>query len=125
VKENKRYAAIHTDSKITLDATSKPRNHQNLIEQIRDGIRDVEKDNWTIHFTWVKAHNNNLGNGLADQLAKKAANSGEETAYNKIPKSAITKEIQAEGEQEWQKELDASTKGAITKTFFPTIADRK
>jgi hypothetical protein len=73
----------------------------------------------------VKAHNN-LGNEIADQLAKKAANSGEEeTAYNKIPKSAVIKEIQGEGELEWQNKWDASTKGAITKTFFPTIADRK
>jgi ribonuclease HI len=57
-----------------------------------------------IHFTWVKAHNNNLGNEVADQLAKKAANSGgEETAYSKISKSAVIKEIQGVGELEWQK----------------------
>jgi ribonuclease HI len=31
-KERRRYAAIHTDSKITLDATANPRNHQNLVE---------------------------------------------------------------------------------------------
>jgi hypothetical protein len=73
----------------------------------------------------VKAHNN-LGNELADRLAKKPANSGEgETANNKIPKSAVTNEIRAEGEEEWQKKWDASTKRAIMKTFFPSIADRK
>jgi hypothetical protein len=43
----------------------------------------------------------------------------------KFPKSAVIKEIQAEGELEWQKEWDASTKGAITKSFFPTISDQK
>jgi len=37
-----------------------PRNHQNLVQQIR-GVRRLEKDNWTIHFTWVKAHSDNLG----------------------------------------------------------------
>jgi hypothetical protein len=52
----------------------------------------------------VKAHNNNLGNELAGQLTNKAANSGEEeTAYSKIPKSAVIKEIQGKGELEWQK----------------------
>ena len=126
LKERQRYAAIHTDSKITLDATANPRNHQNLVEQIREGVRRLEKDNWTIHFTWVKAHNDDFGNELADQLAKKAANSGEvETAYSKIPKSVVIKEIRDEGELEWQKEWNVSTKGEITKTFFPVIGDRK
>jgi hypothetical protein len=103
--------------KITLDTTANTRNHHNLIQQIREGIRKLEEYNWAIHFTWVKAHNN-LGNQLADQLAKKASNSGEgETAYSNIPKSAVIKEIQVEGKLEWQKEWDASTNGAITKLF--------
>jgi len=121
LKERQRYAAIHTDSKITLDATANPRNHQNLVEQIREGVRRLEKDNWTIHFTGVKTHNDNFGNKLADQLAKKAANSGEgETAYSKILKSVVIKEIQDEGELEWQKEWNASTKGEITKKILPS-----
>ena len=75
--------AIHTDSKITLDATANPRNHQNLIEQVREGVRKLEKDNWTIHFTWVKAHSDNFGNELAYRLAKNAASRREgETAYS-------------------------------------------
>jgi ribonuclease HI len=48
---NQRSAAIHTDSKITLDAIATPRNHQNLVEQIREEVRRLENDNWTIHFT--------------------------------------------------------------------------
>jgi len=44
-----------------------------LVQQIREEVRRLEKDNWSIHFTWVKAHNDNLGNEIADQLAKKAA----------------------------------------------------
>jgi hypothetical protein len=112
-------------AKLLLDATANPRNHQNLVEQIR-GVRRLEKDKWTIHFTWVKAHNDDFGNELAYQLAKKAANSGErETTYSKIPKSVVIKEIRDEGEQEWQKEWKTSTKGEITKTFFPVIEDRK
>jgi len=126
LREGQRSAVIHTDSKITLDATANPRNHLNLVEQIREGVRRLEKDNWTIHFTWVKAHNSNVGNELADQLAKIAANSVEgETAYSKIPKSAVIKRIQEVGELEWQKEWNASTKGEITKSFFPDVGDRK
>jgi len=91
---NQRSVAIHTDSKITPDAITNPRNHQNLVEQIRDEIRRLEKDNWAIHFTWVKAHNNNYGNELADHLAKEAASGSEaEIGYNKIPKSVVIREL--------------------------------
>ena len=44
-----------------------------MVQQIREGVRSLEKDNWPIHLTWVKAHNDNLGNEIADQLAKNAA----------------------------------------------------
>jgi len=126
LKEEQRSVAVHTDSIITLDATANPRNHHDLVEQIREGVRRLEKDKWTIHFTWVKAHNGNVGNELADQLAKKAAISAEEeTAYSKIPKSAVVKGIQEEGELQWQKEWNDSTKGVITKSFFPDVGARK
>jgi ribonuclease HI len=126
LQEAQRSAAIHTDSKITLYATANPKNRQNLVEQIREGVRRLEKDNWTIHFTWVKAHNDNFGNELADQLAKKAASRREgETAYSKIPKSAVIKVIQEESELEWQKEWNASSKGDITKSFLPVIRNQK
>ena len=74
--------------------------------------------------TWVKAHNGKVGNELADQLAKKVPNRVGATAYSKIPKIAAIKRIQ-EGELEWQKEWNASTKGEITKSFFPDVGDRK
>ena len=45
-------------------------------------------------------------------------------AYDKIPKSAVIVELKEEGEQEWQSEWDASTKGAMTKSFFLIIRDR-
>ena len=49
---------------------------------------------------------------MADQLAKDAASNRDgETAYSKIPKSAIIKEIKENGETHWQQEWNASTKG--------------
>jgi len=48
-------------------------------------------------------------------MAKEAASGSEaEIACNKIPKSAVIRELKDEGEQEWRREWDASTKGAIT-----------
>jgi len=37
----------------------------------------------------------------------------------------VIKVIQGEGELEWQKEWNASTKKEITKSFFPVIGDWK
>jgi len=120
---NQRCLAIHTDSRISLDAMN-PSNHQNLVERIREEIRRLENDNWIIHFTWVKAHDN-YGNELADHLAKEAAcGSDADIAYIKIPKSAVTSELKEKGLQVWQSEWDASSKGKLTKTFFPVVKAR-
>jgi len=73
----------------------------------------------------VKAHNNIYGNEPADQLAKETTTSREaEIIYSKIPKSTVIGELKEEGAEERQSDRDASTKGAITKSFFPTIRDR-
>ena len=113
-QENQRTAAIHTDIKITLDAIANLRNHHNLVERIREEIRRLQKDNWTIHFTWLKAHNTIYGKELADQPAKEETTSSEaEIIYSKIPKSAGIRELKQGGVEEWQSERDASTKAAV------------
>jgi ribonuclease HI len=87
-----------------------------LVEQIREGLRSLEKINWSFHFIWVKSHNDNLGNELADKLAKNAANRRDgKTAYRRIPKSAVINVIQENGELQWQQEWNVSTKGETTK----------
>ena len=60
----------------------------------------------SIHFTWVKAHNNNLGNELADKLAKNAASIRDiETVYSRIPKSVslplIPREVPLYSKYHW------------------------
>ena len=40
-----RTAAIHTDSRITLEAIANPRNQQSLVESIRKGIQTWGKMN--------------------------------------------------------------------------------
>ena len=73
----------------------------------------------------MKVHNDNLWNEIADQLAKNAANRKDgETAYSRIPKSEVIKVIQEKDELLWQQEWNDSTKGEITKSFFPDIGER-
>jgi hypothetical protein len=100
---SQRTAAIHTN-RITSEA----------------GI--LEEDGWILHFSWVKAHNNRENE--LDQLGKEAACDNLQIAYHKYPKSEVSSELKCLGLQKWQSEWDNTNKGALTKTFNPSVKDR-
>ena len=116
---------ISTDSRITLQSLTNPRIHTHLIEEIRRRVKEMELQGWQIQLKWIKAHAGHHGNELADQLAKEAATSREIIeCYNKIPKSVVLSEISENSVVKWQQEWDQTTKGATTKSFFPSVAQR-
>jgi len=55
-----RTIAIFTDSRITMDSLKNVNNHSYLIEDIRKRVSILERTNWTIEFSWVKAPSRNL-----------------------------------------------------------------
>jgi hypothetical protein len=79
---------IHTESRITLDSLKNKKNLNHLIEEIRKKTTTLEKENWIIEYTWIKAHAGHYGNELADKLTKDATRNSD-ICYNKIPKSEI------------------------------------
>jgi hypothetical protein len=73
----------------------------------------------------VKAHNGKQGNELADQLAKEAAEDEEGiTVFRKKPKNIIVSEAKEKGLLKWQEGWANTTKGALTKSFFPSVQQR-
>jgi ribonuclease HI len=65
---------IYTDSKLTLESIRNAKNHNHLVEEIRERALNLNKKNWKIGFKWVKVHVGIYGNEIADRL-KKGGNS--------------------------------------------------
>ena len=114
---------IHTDSRITLESIKNMKNQNHLIEEIRKKNIALEKENWNIEYTWLKAHAGQYGNELADKFATEAARNSH-ICYNKIPKSEIKHQEREKSIEKWQQQWDNTTKGLVTKEFFPNIKDR-
>jgi len=125
MESDEKIVLVHTDSKITLQLLQNKSKHANLIEQIRTKVQEMEQRKWRVEFRWIKAHAGHRGNEMVDQQAKEAAkNKKIEECYIKIPKSVVMSEQKEQCVKWWQREWTETTKGAITKAFFPKIEDR-
>jgi len=118
-------ATIHTDSQTTLSMLQNSKIHTNIIEDIRRHWYEMKKEGWQITLRWVRAHAGTRGNEMADSLAKKATTNGKITeSYTKIPKSAVLRQLEEESARKWQRSWNQTTKGSMTKEYFPDIEGR-
>jgi len=117
-----RSATVNTDSRTTLQSFQNTNNHNYLIEEIRKSAIELEKRNWTITFTWIKAHVGIYGNELADKLAKEATR--KDNILHRIPKNEVAQQLRDQSIAKWQYQWDHTTKRQATKQFFPVIKDR-
>jgi ribonuclease HI len=82
-------AIIYTDSRISIDSLKNPEKHSYLVEKIRSKVDNLERKEWRIKFSWVKAHAGTCGNEIADGLAKKRheveARSTSSQGFQKVP----------------------------------------
>jgi ribonuclease HI len=119
-KTEKKTVLVYTDSQITLKMLQNQKIHTHLIEQTRTKFFELEWDEWKVEFSWMKAHAKYRGIELADQLAKEATSSRTiDECYTRIPKSALFCDLNEQSVNQWQNEWENSSKGAITKYFFP------
>ena len=122
---NPRTATIFTDSRVSLDSLHNPNNHAYLVEEIRKMVTSLERCEWKIMFSWVKAHVGIYGNELEDRLAKEAArNNVTSHAFSIIPRSTLYYETAEKAKQEWQDEWTTCDTPAATKQYFPTVWHR-
>ena len=122
-KNTPRTFNVPTDSKIKLFSLKNAKNRKQLIEEIRRKTTELEKENWRIDFTWIKAHVGHSGNVLADKLAKETIKNSE-VCYKKIPKSEIERQEAENTISKWQLQWDDIAKGWATKEYFPDIKER-
>ena len=81
LNEEEKTALIYTDSRITLQLLRNHKRHSHIIDQIKNKVLDMERDEWKVEFSWVEAHAGQRGNGLADRLVKGASGSREGTGW--------------------------------------------
>jgi ribonuclease HI len=103
-----RTITIHTDSRINLDFLKNKKNRNHLIDEIRKKTITLEKENWNIEYTWIKAHAGHYGKELADKLAKVATRNSD-ICYNKFPKSDKEHQEREKSMEKWQQQRDHTT----------------
>jgi len=75
--------------------------------------------------TYIHTHTHTHTHTLADTLAKDAAtNLDIAECYSKVPKSVVKRELEDRSVDKWQRDWNRSTKGKITKDYFPIVAER-
>jgi len=116
---------VYIDSRITIESLKNASNHNYLIEEIRNRLINLRSAKWTIQFSWIKAHAGNLGNELADRLAKVTASDKDiPVVFDRIPKTTLYSELEEEATLKLQEEWERCNKDAVNKQFFPNVQDR-
>jgi hypothetical protein len=118
-------STIYTDSRRTLDSLKNSNIHTYLVEEMRRKVAEMGEIKWKIEFCWVKARAGIQGNEIADTLAKEAATNVDIIECCKtVAKSVVLSELGGISVEKWQREWDQTTKGAITKEYFPVVPER-
>jgi hypothetical protein len=87
-------------------------------------VKEMELQNWKMGFNWIKANAGHHTNELEDTCERGGNQHRNQRVLKKDSTSAVLSELGDHSVTKWQSEWDHTTKGVITKPFFPKTAER-
>jgi len=113
-----------TDSQSSIKALTDSDSCSYLVQQILQQVDTCQNKNIQIKFMWIRGHEGNRGNDIADQLAKQGASSHQAFDYDLIPVSYVKKAIYDQTIQIWNNRWTNAQTGEFTRNYFPTVFHR-
>lgn len=117
------YYIICTDSLSSLGILRHISSSNSIVVDIQTKLKYLKNKNVSVDFAFVRGHTGIHGNERADFLAKAATKRKIDIFVNK-PKSFFKRSVKENVVKTWNAEYIASTKGNVTKKFFPSIERR-
>lgn len=115
--------SISSDSKSSIMALQN-KTYNRIIFEINVIVETLKENYINVELEWIRGHMGIKGNEIADKVTKEYAESQRSLDYDLLPISAIKAELRHKTYDEWNKRWIESTKGSITRLYFPTINDR-
>jgi len=96
---------------LTIETLQNRNIHYRLTGNIKKEIMRLDNQQWTVLFSWVKAHAGIKENEMADRLVKEVATEDIGVlVYDKIPKQTLITEGNEKEITKWQKQWTSCTK---------------
>jgi len=109
---------------MTLDSLKNNTDHTFLIKEIRKKLAEMKQQIGHLNSAGLKLTSGSRGTSWLTLAKEATTNADLIDSYKKIPKSVVMSELSEISVETWQREWDLTTKGAITKEYFPVVADR-
>ncbi len=126
--EENRNTVIYSDSKSSVTRINGYLAKDNETKEIMILLQELNEFTHT-EIKWVKGHNENTGNEVADMIAKKGSKEASKILDTKPHMPATRKEIKIYVHRyfkdKWQMRWDKLKSCRISKLFYPTVEDGK
>lgn len=119
--QNIKSANLFSDSKSSLLAISKFSQQNPEIQKIQLNLSSL-KNIITIKLFWTKAHVGNMGNELADSMAKQATTKHEIDIILPLARTYIKNQLHKLRITEWSRAWYISPRGRVTFRYIPKIS---